>query len=161
MKQQQRVRFTIIDLLIILVVIAAIIFGAVKIFPGLFSKGGEQSTVEFTVMVTGKDEGFSQMIHTGDVVSLSYEEKDSGVVTNVRTEPATTMTYDSIDGQYNIANVEGQEDIYITVQADAVVSDLVVKTGETAVKVGKEMPIRGKGYVTSGFVVSMNTPEGN
>ena len=159
--KQQKVRFTIIDLLIILVVIAAAVFGAVKIFPGLFAGGGERSTVEFTVMVTGKEAGFSQMIHTGDEVSLSYEEKDSGVVTGVRTEPATTMTYDSIDGQYNITNIEGQEDIYITVQADAVESDLVIKTGETAIKVGKEMPVRGKGYVTSGFVVSVNTPAGN
>lgn len=160
MKQQQKTRFTIIDLLIILVVLAALAIGVVKIFPNMFS-GGEKDTVEFTVMVTGKESGFSQMIHEGDKVSLSYEEKDSGVVTGVRAETAKTMTYNSIDGKYSISEVEGQEDIYITVQAKATVSDLVIKTGETAVKVGKQMPVRGKGYVTNGFVVDTKLPAQN
>jgi hypothetical protein len=152
---EKKARFTVIDLIIILVVLAAIVFGAVKVVPGILTSG-EKAKVEFTVLVSGKEEGFHEAMKAGDHVTLSLTEKDGGVIRDIRTEPATTMVFDSINGKYEMQTLGGKEDIYITIEADAKISDVAVQTGSTQIRVGAELPVRGKGYATSGFVVIMN-----
>lgn len=152
---EKKIKFTVIDALIILVVLAVLVFGAKKLLPNMLN-GSEEEKVDFTVLVQKEDMGFADAITVGDNVTVSLTEKDGGIVKEVKTEPAVTMAYNSIDGTYSNEVIEGKYDVYITIEADANVSDLAVKTGGTAVKVGAEIPVRGKGYASMGYVIGID-----
>lgn len=151
---EKKIKFTVIDALIILVVIAAIAIAAVKFAPSLFIKT-EKSTAEFTVLIAEKEIGLADAMSVGDRVTLSLTEKDGGVIKNIESKPAEKVTFNSIDGSYQIARIEDKRDIYVTVEADVDVSDLAVKTGGTEIRVGEEIPVRGKGYATQGYIITV------
>ena len=152
---EKKAKFTVIDVIIILIVIAAIAVGAYKILPSI-TGGSKQEKTEFTILVKEQDQGFADAISVGDNVTISLTEKDGGVVKEVKAEPAVTMAYNSIEGVYSNEVIEGKCDVYITVEADTDVSDLAIKTGGTAIKVGAEVPVRGKGYASMGYVIKIN-----
>lgn len=152
---EKKIKFTVIDALIILVVIAAVAIGAVKFAPSLFIKT-EKSKAEFTVLIAEKDIRFADAITVGDKVTLSLTEKDGGVVKNIDSRVAEAVTFNSIDGSYQIAQIADKRDIYLTVEADVDVSDLAVKTGDTEIRVGEEIPVRGKGYATNGYIITVD-----
>ena len=152
---EKKVRFTVIDALIILIVIAVAAIGTVKFAPSLFIKT-EKSKVEFTVLISEKDISFADAMTIGDRVTLSLTEKDGGVLKNIEAKVAETVTFNSIDGSYKIQQIEDKRDIYLTIEADVEKSDLAVKTGGTEIRVGEEIPVRGKGYATSGYIIEVN-----
>lgn len=152
---EKKAKFTAIDAIIILVILAVIVVGAIKILPS-FTSGSEKEKVDFTVMIQNKDEDFANAITVGDDVTISLTEKDGGVVKNVESKPAVTMVYNSIDGTYSNEVIEGKYDVYVTIEADTDVSDLAIKAGGTAVKVGAEIPVRGKGYASTGYVIGID-----
>ncbi len=152
---EKKAKFTVIDAVIILVVLAVIAVAAVKLAPSMFIKT-EKSKAEFTVMISEKDQGFAEAMHVGDKVTLSLTEKDGGVIKNIETKTAEKLAFDSIDGSYKIQPIEDKLDIFVTVEADVEASELAVKTGGTEIRVGEEIPVRGKGYATEGYIVEVS-----
>ncbi len=152
---EKKAKFTAVDAIIILVAIAAVAVGAVKLLPNVFNKS-KQETVDFTVMIQNKEADFADAIQVGDNVTISLTEKDGGVVKAVNSEPATTIAYNSIENTYSSEVIEGRYDVYVTIEADTDVSDLAIKAGGTAVKVGDQMPVRGKGYASTGYVIEID-----
>ncbi|MCI5604617.1 MAG: DUF4330 domain-containing protein [Clostridia bacterium] len=152
---EKKVKFTVIDALIIVVLIAAVAIGALKLAPSLFDKT-EKDKVQFTVLITGKDQEFVDAMNIGDRVTLSLTEKDGGEITDIKTEVAEMMVFDSIDGSYKIQHIDDKKDIYLTVEADVAVNDLAIKAGDIVIRVGEQIPVRGKGYATNGFIIEVN-----
>ncbi len=152
---ERKVKFTGIDFLIILVVILVLVIGSIILLPKAINSS-DTKKVDFVVMIQGKDENFANAISEGDNVTISLTEKDGGVVKSVETKPAEAIAYNSIDGTYSNEIIEGKSDVYITIEADANISDVAVKTGGTAIKVGSEIPVRGKGYASTGYVIDIN-----
>lgn len=148
-------KWTIIDTLIIAVLVATVAVVWVMFGPKLTDKKTSDS-VEFTIMIQDKEIGLADAMSPGDKVTLSLTEKDGGVIKDIKTEPSTVMVYDGLEGVYRNEINEEHEDIYITVTADCTVSDKVIKTGDTKIRVGQEIPVRGKGYASTGFVVEIN-----
>ena len=148
-------KWTIIDTLIVLIVAAAAAFGAIKVLPSVGTDSKKQN-VEFTVLIQNKDQALADAIKTGARATLSLTEKDGGTVKDVRSEKSQQMTFNSIDGTYSNVEVDNKVDIYVTVDADCVISEKAIKTGDTAIKVGAEIPVRGQGFATSGFVIDIN-----
>ena len=154
----KKARFTLIDLLIILVVIAGIAVMAVKVLPS--KVGNKKESVTYTVLLTQKEDGFIDAMHIGDVVSISNKEKDTGKVVALDKKPSEMMTFDSIKGVYNNEKLEEKQDVYVTIESDATVTDSLITAGSTPIKVGLEMPVRGKGYASMGYVIKVDTNEG-
>lgn len=152
---EKKAKFTVIDAVIIIVVIAALAVGVKKILPSILHPADEQK-ISFTVMLQREDESFADAIEAGDRVTISLTEKDGGVVTAVSSEPAKTLAFNSIDGTYSNEVIEGKEDVYVTIEADVSVTDLALKAGGTAIKVGAEVPVRGKGYASMGYVIEID-----
>lgn len=152
---EKKAKFTMIDALIILVVIAVAVVAMKKLAPSMFMKT-EKNTAEFTVLISEKDISFADAMSVGDRVTLSLTEKDGGVIKAIDTKVAEKMAFDSIDGSYKIQKIEDKRDVYVTIDADVETSDLYVKTGGTEIRVGEEIPVRGKGYATKGFIIEVN-----
>lgn len=154
----KKARFTLIDLLIILVILAGCAFAGVKMLPNIGNK--QKSVVKYTVLLSQKEDGFVDAIHTGDVVSISNKEKDTGTVVGFEKKTAEVMLYDSIKGEYNIKYLDNKQDVYVTIESDASVTDSLILAGSTPIKVGLEMPVRGKGYASMGYVIDVSVKEG-
>ena len=148
-------KWTFIDTLIVIVVLAAAVLAAVKVLPSKLGSA-EKKNVEFTVMIQNKDIELADAMSPGAKATLSLTEKDGGVIKDVKAETATQMTFNSIEGTYDEVPVEGKVDIFVTVTADCELTDKYIKTGGTAIKVGGEIPVRGQGFATSGFVIGIN-----
>jgi hypothetical protein len=154
-EKKTKSRFTAVDAIIIIAVIAVLAVGAAKILPK-FMNSSEKEKTEFTVLIQNKDSDFADAIKIGDNVTISLTEKDGGVVKSVRSEDAKTLAYNSIDNTYSNEVIEGKCDVYVTIEADTDISDTAIKAGGTAVKVGTEIPVRGKGYASTGYVIEIN-----
>ena len=151
----KKAKFTFLDALIIIVVIAAAAVVAMKLMPEQAATG-EKTAAEFVVMLTGKEPEFINAIHEGDIVSISNKEKDTGVVVGVSQKPAESMQYNSIKGEYVMQTLEDKKDVFVTIKVDASVDDKLIKAGTTPIKVGLQMPVRGKGYASMGYVVKLD-----
>lgn len=148
-------KWTLIDTLITAVALIAVIFSATKLAPSILNSK-ENSTVEFTVLLSDREQGFSKAFGVGDKVTLSLTEKDGGVIKSVSAQEANQMVYNSMTGVYsNITNPD-KEDITLVITADCSIDDIAIKTGDTAIKVGVDIPVRGKGYATSGYIIDIN-----
>ncbi len=152
---EKKAKFTVIDALIILIVLAVIAVGAVKFAPSLLTKT-EKGRAEFTVLISEKDVSFAEAMNVGDKVTLSLTEKDGGIIKGIDVKTAEKLAYNSLDGSYNIEKIEDKRDIYVTIEAEVKTSELSIVTGGTAIRVGEQIPVRGKGYATNGFIIGVN-----
>lgn len=144
-----------IDTVIVIVVIAVIAVAGLKLGP-MFFTASENEKVSFTVMMSEKSPELAEAMKAGDKVTLSLTEKDGGIIKEVKTEPSERLTLNSIDGKYVNEPVANKVDIYVTVEADCTISDKAIKTGDTAIKVGTDIPVRGKGYAASGYIITID-----
>jgi len=147
-------RFTFIDALIILFILAAA--AAVVMKSGVINTSKKNAEITFDVLVAECEDNVIDSISEGDVVSISNKEKDTGVVKSFRLEDSLAMTYNSEKGEYYLKALDRKKDIYITIQADVNISENLIQVGTTPVKVGTAMPVRGKGYALSGYIVRIN-----
>ena len=152
---EKKKKFTVIDVIIVLIAAAVVVFGAYKLLPSIMHPSGMQH-ITFTVMLQQQDQNFADAVHEGDKVTISLTEKDGGIVKSPRSEPATAIAFNSIDGVYANEIIEGKTDVYVTIEADVKTNDLALKTGGTPIKVGAEVPVRGKGYASMGYVIEIN-----
>ncbi len=147
-------KWTIIDTVIV-VAAAAVLAAAGVIFGPSLMEPSTNETITFTVMIQDREKGIAAAMSEGDNVTLSLTEKDGGVIKSVRTEPTVVMVYDSIDGVYRNEVNDEREDIYIEIEADCKVTDKSITTGDTDIKVGADIPVRGKGYATNGYIIDI------
>lgn len=147
-------RWTLIDTLIILVVLAAVVVVYLKF--GKTTVQTEKKTVEAVMLISEQELEFADALTVGDSITMSLTEKDSGVLKDFRVEPAKTMVYNSIDGTYSTEEIPGKIDVYATIELQCDVSDLAFTVGSTDIKVGTSTPFRGKGYATNGYIIEIN-----
>ena len=151
----KKTKWTMIDTFIILAVLI-VCFVGYKMFGSKITTPVQSNKAEIVVMVSNKSKGFSGAIKTGERANLSLTEKNGGIVTRVEKKPAATMTLNSINGTYQNVLNEEKEDVYIYVEAECDISDKHIKIGDTIVRVGESIAIRGKGYASEGFIVQIN-----
>jgi hypothetical protein len=120
------------------------------------SVGGDARTIDVDILISNQDEGLADAMTIGDQVTVSLTEKDSGELKDLRVEPAEAQVYDSINGAYKNAPIDGRVDIYATVEMKVDETDYAFTAGSTIVQVGTKLPFRGKGYATEGYVIAIN-----
>ena len=150
-------KWTIIDTMIVVVVAVAAIVG-VKVLGGT-DKGNsnmKESKVEFLVLANDKEKGFVDSITPGDDIIISLSGKDSGVVKKVEALPANILTFDNIKGEYINNENDEKEDAYICIEAECTEDERNIIIGETIIKVGSYIAVRGKGFATEGHIVKIN-----
>lgn len=146
-------KWTVIDTVIVLVVAVACAF-AYNMF-STKSGGGEKNTIEAVVLMSNSEPALAEAITVGEPVTISLTEKDSGILKDLRTEPAQTMSYNAVDGEYINTSIEGRVDIYATVEMKVSETDYAFIAGSTKIKVGTKLPFRGKGYATEGYIIDI------
>lgn len=150
-----KIKWTVIDTLIVIAVIVAGV-AVFKVFGGKIDVGGNK-TIEATVLLAEEDPAVVEAIKNSDKkVTVSLTEKDAGEIKDIKVEDAKKLVFNTIDGEWVNETIDGKVDIYATVELEVTETDYAYTTGSTFVKVGEEMPFRGKGYALEGFVISVN-----
>ena len=106
-------------------------------------------------MVSEADKGTSDIIKSGDEVSISFSEKAYATVKSASEEPYVTSTFSPTMGKYVSNKMAGKSNLIINLECPAEVSDTQIMNGEVPIRVGSGMPVRGKGYTVKGYVIDV------
>lgn len=145
-------KFSVIDILIIIFLVAVIAFGFLKIKNGVASNANKKK-VHFSVLATNVNEGTGDIISEGDEVSISLKEKAYAKVVGVKETKHMEDAFNPNLQKYVSQPVEGKSDVILDLECDAVISDTEILNGNVPIRVGEESYIHGKGYSLQGFIV--------
>ncbi len=147
-------KFTVIDTLIVLAAIVVLAAGALILGGG---KGATQkgSEVYFTVLASDVQSGIGDLIKAEDEVSISFSEQAFATVVSVSEEPYKESEFLPSKGSYVTNEIEGRSDIKVVLKCNADISETKIANGAVPIRVGKETPVRGKGYALIGYVIEI------
>ena len=157
-----RLRLNLFDAIVLVVVLlAAAAFGYLT----LKDKGTDASapttqTVQYTVLFQKMNESGSQMVKAGDQLEDTVKNYRLGTVVSVERKPAMVQVLDQETKTYVMAELEGYEDVYVTVESTCTSNDeaLLLDSGYD-IRVGQTAYVRGPGYMGSGPVTAIERGE--
>ena len=153
-----RLRLNLFDGLILVLVL---VVGGALVWFGLRSDGGSgqesaAGTVRYTILIQRMAQGDSELIQPGDQLEETVENHRLGTVVSVRAEPALAQVLDQENRCYVQPQLEGYEDVYITVESACTQQeDALLLDGGYDFRVGQAITARGPGYMGSGRVTQI------
>lgn len=90
-----------------------------------------------------------------DTVWVGEKERAEAEIVSVEVKPARKLTVDEVNGTASWAENPELSDITVTLRSTGTESDTDIKAGNTAIHVGEETSVKGKGYAGYGFITDM------
>ena len=153
-----RIRLNVFDAIVLIVVLLA---GAAFAWLTLSSNQSDAAsptaqTVRYTVVFQKMAQGDSQLIQVGDQLEDTVKNYKMGTVVAVEAKPAVTQVLDQVNRCYVDAELEGYEDVYVTVESTCTDNgETLLLDGGYDFRVGQTAYVRGPGYMGSGPVVAI------
>lgn len=160
-----RLRLNLFDgivLVLALAVGAFLLWRAVKPdAPIVPANSSTSSTVRYTVRFQRWAPGTSTLIEAGDQISDNIKNYEIGEVVSVEAVPAIMQVIDQENRRWVWAELEGFEDVLVTVEAPCTVSDAAITVGGGyEIRAGSIGFFRGEGYMGSGPIVAVEEVQG-
>lgn len=149
-------RFTLIDLLIIAVIIAACFITSKIMTP---TKASPDGKVEFVVLATAINNEVAKNLSAGDIAVLSHAQKTNVLVKDVEYKPCEINVFDHNAKSYKTVLSQIQSDVFVTVEADAKISNSVILSGDVFIRTGAEVTLSSKNLAIEGYVVEILSEE--
>ena len=150
-----------IVLVLALAVGAFLLWRAVRPAAQIQSGPTASSTVRYTIRFQRWLPGTSELIQPKDRIADNIKNYEIGQVVSVQTAPALIQTPDQEGRRYVWAELEGFEDVLVTVEAPCTVSDKAITVGGGyEVRAGSIGFFRGEGYMGSGPIVAVEEVQG-
>ena len=155
-KKKIKWRLNIFDVVIIACALVAAVMiinyagrsgGGASIIPA-----GSQQSLTYIIELHGMRYGAADLIRPGDTLIDKVEKRALGTVASVQLKPAMTQSTDNTTGDRIIVEVPGKVDAFITVSAQATVTDSQVSVDGFAIRVGTRVSVNGPVYNGSGFI---------
>ncbi|NLZ36272.1 MAG: DUF4330 family protein [Clostridiales bacterium] len=153
---KSKIRFNIIDALLLLIIIAAVALAAYFVMSGRVGqqRAVSERPIQYTVLLTNVRGEFKGNIKIGDSVTDTVKLMPIGEVTDIKTVQTSIDIEDETAGRIVSAIVPDKYDITVTVTADATVSTGFYMIGGYQIQVGTLVSLRvpdftGVGYCTS------------
>ena len=119
------------------------------------------STVRYTVRFQRWTPGTSALIQAGDRIADNIKNYEIGQVVSAEAEPARIQVLDTQNRRYVWAEMDGFEDVLVTIEAPCTVSDAAITVGGGyELRVGSTGYFRGEGYMGSGPIVAIEEVQG-
>ena len=155
----KKLKFSFIDIIIILAVLAVVVVGLKLVMPGLVSNVDKQ-TVHYTVLANKVDSGASDLIKVGDEVRISFSEDAYATVLGVNEEPCEELRYFMPKGMYMTHKIEGKSDVKILLSCEAEVTDTKISNNNVPIRVGEWAVVHSKGYTFTGYIIEIEEGQG-
>ena len=150
----KKVKFSFIDICIVLMAVLLVVAGIIILRPS--QKNSEQtSKVVVTVLATNQEAGLSELVTAGDDVVISFSEDVHATVLEAYEEQTKEYHFNTFTGKYITGKPQGKSDVYVKLTCDAQITDTAISKDSLPIRVGDEMPVRGRGYVVKGYVVDV------
>ena len=115
-----------------------------------------QDTVRYTVRLQRWAPGTSALVEVGDQIADNIKNFEVGRVVAVEAAPALVQVLAQDSRRVVWAELEGMEDVLITIEAPCVTSDESITVGGGyQVRVGALAFLKGQGYLGSGPIVAL------
>ena len=151
--------FNILDIIIVIAIVAAGFLGFKLIKSNsnniLFAGTGDQQ-IEYTVGAQKVTLDAINLIKVGDTVYKSENSQYLGIVTDIKYEEHTSIEYNQTTGEYMEYTFPELYNVNITIKGNGVQDDRDVVVEGLTIKIGTALNVKGKGYVFSGYVISLN-----
>lgn len=156
-KKTFRLRLNLFDGIVILI---TLLVGGVLLWtqlkPAAPTSAPAAEKIRFTIMLQKTVEGTGARANAGDLLVDTIKNYEIGNVVSAETVPAQDFALDEESSCYVLSEVPGKEDIYLTLESSAVVTEEAVTVGTGYVlRVGEPIYVRGPGYLGSGRVYSI------
>lgn len=159
-----RLKLNLFDGIVLVLALAAagfLLWRAVRPAAQIPSNASTASTVRYTIRFQRWLPGTSELIHPKDSIADNIKNYEVGQVVSVQTAPALVQTPDQDGRRFVWAELEGFEDVLVTVEAPCTVSDKAITVGGGyEVRAGTVGYFRGEGYMGSGPIVSVEEVQG-
>lgn len=145
-------KINIIDLSVILIVLLALILTFVKFNYNPVKNDKTQTTIQYTLMVKGVRDFTVNAFKEGDEIFESTSENSLGKIVSIHTKETEKYMADA-NGDFKLAIVPEQNDLFLTIECNGVVGDkgLETLTGET-IQLNKTLTIFNK-YCQTNFEI--------
>ena len=107
--------FNVIDLMIIIVIIAAIAFISKTVLNDLFADN--ITTVEYTVKITGVKSEDISVLETSDKLRTNNGNTHVGTITEINILPSTSYIFDYESDRFVSTQSDNRHDLYLKVKA--------------------------------------------
>ncbi len=154
MANNRKLRFNLIDLVILaVIVLAALLLLYVFVWSGRgeTAEGDQYADIEYVIEIQNVNEAFASSIQAGQPVEDAVERKNMGEVKWVSTKPTQVINFNYTTGKEEYSEVEGKINLYVTISARAVETESSFTVNGYEVCVGKQMSaifpnFQGYGY---------------
>ena len=155
-KENRSRRFTVLDGIIILVILAVIGIGIYWIAAEKTPVSAENTVpITFTVELKGLKDVYASNIHVGDTVIDSVTKKTIGTVAAVETLPHTDFLLNQENGVIEEKAYPGQATVLLTVAGDAVLGGLGYTIDGYRVAIGVLHHLQLPHFLGSGYCIGV------
>lgn len=151
-------KVSIIDIMIIAVVVAGIIFMMTFLFKqeASIDLAENQQKISYQIEVLNVPEAFTKMPQPGGPVYNSSKSYHIGELVGVEVMPfeETAENYD--EGTIEAVEAEDLYTVLLTIEAVAEVNDFEINVGQQEVRIGESVPVKGKGFAGYGYIVGID-----
>ena len=162
--QKFRLKLNLFDGIVLVLAVAAaafLLWRAMKPAVQVPMDPSVTSTVRYTVRFQRWTPGTSALIQAGDRIADNIKNYEIGQVVSAEAEPARIQVLDTQNRRYVWAEMNGFEDVLVTIEAPCTVSDAAIPVGGGyELRVGSTGYFRGEGYMGSGPIVAIEEVQG-
>ena len=162
--QKFRLKLNLFDGIVLVLAVAAaafLLWRAMKPAVQVPMDPSVTSTVRYTVRFQRWTPGTSALIQAGDRIADNIKNYEIGQVVSAEAEPARIQVLDTQNRRYVWAEMDGFEDVLVTIEAPCTVSDAAITVGGGyELRVGSTGDFRGEGYMGSGPIVAIEEVQG-
>lgn len=159
-----RLRLNLFDGIILLLAIGAAVFllwKTMKPAAPVQSEPTATSTVRYTICFKRCLPGTGELIQAKDRITDNIRNYNVGQVVSAQAIPATYQVLDTQNRRYVWTNVDGYEDVLVTIEAPCVITDAAITVGGGyEIRVGSTGYFKGEGYMGSGPIVAIEEVRG-
>ena len=162
--QKFRLKLNLFDGIVLVLALAAaafLLWRAMRPAAPVPSDTPATTTVRYTVLFQRWTPGTGSLIQPGDRIADNIKNYEVGTVVSSEVVPARVQTPDQDGRRYVWAELEGFEDVRVTIEAPCVVNDDAITVGGGyAVRAGSMAYLRGEGYMGSGPILAVEEVQG-
>ncbi len=160
--QKKKHRFNVMDALILLGIFLAI-FTVLYVFVFSEHKAGDALTnpdnvhLTYVVEISDLEEEYADYFTVGETVIDSSKKMNIGVITEIETQPYTSIGHDIENGALVLNHSDDRISMYVTIEADASLGGIGYAIGGYEVYVGMPVYLQLSDIICSGYCISLDT----
>lgn len=153
-----RLRLNLFDSIVLILALAA---GAFLLWNALNPNSAapeqaESSTIHYTIRLQRCIPGTAGAVAEGARLTDSIRNYEIGSVVSAQAAPAEELLVDSVNKRWTLAEIDGYEDVLLTVEAPGSISDSAVTLSSGyIVRTGAAAYVQGDGFLGSGYICAI------